>query len=255
VPLVVRNVGNPNLKEESLTAYELAYTGNVGERTTIGLAVYQNDSDDNINFASITPSPQFPQGIPPFDVYTAQNPPPGIPGLLYGVLLQARIPGFPLPRTVSTYLNLGPIRQRGFEASLDHRFSNELTLSANYSYQDEPEVLEADADQIPYPTNEIAIPAPHRFNVALNWNSSRFVGSAALSYTDEAFWVDVLTAPFHGFTDSYTMLNASFGVKWAEGKVVTSIKGTNLTNETIQQHIFGDILKRSLVAEVRVFVP
>jgi len=254
VPLVVRNVGNPDLKEESLTAYEIAYTGNVGDRTTIGLAAYQNDSDDNINFASITPSALFPQGIPPFDVYTAQNPPPGIPGLLYGVLLQARIPGFPLPRTVSTYLNLGPLRQRGFEASLDHRFSNELTASANYSYQDEPEVLDADAGQIPYPTNEIAIPAPHRFNIAVSWNSARFVGSAGVHYADESFWVDVLDAPFHGFTDAYTMLNASFGVKWADGKVVTSIKGTNLTNGTVQQHIFGDILKRSITGEVRIFV-
>jgi len=27
----------------------------------------------------------------------------------------------------------------------------------------------------------------------------------------------------------------------------------NLTNEKIQQHNFGDILKRSVVAEVRVF--
>ena len=39
------------------------------------------------------------------------------------------------------------------------------------------------------------------------------------------------------------MLNASFGMKWADGKVITSLKGMNLTNETVQQHVFGDILK------------
>jgi hypothetical protein len=33
--------------------------------------------------------------------------------------------------------------------------------------------------------------------------------------------------------------------------VTTSVKGTNLVNQTIQQHIFGDILKRSLTGEVR----
>jgi hypothetical protein len=64
--------------------------------------------------------------------------------------------------------------------------------------------------------------------------------------------VDVLDRTFAGYTDSYTMLNASFGVKWNEGKIVTSIKGTNITNESIQQHNFGDILRRSVVGEVQV---
>jgi hypothetical protein len=41
-------------------------------------------------------------------------------------------------------------------------------------------------------------------------------------------------------------------VKWAKNKVTTSIKGTNLTNQEIQQHVFGDIIKRSLIGEFRV---
>ena len=49
------------------------------------------------------------------------------------------------------------------------------------------------------------------------------------------------------------MLNATLGVKLADGKVMVSLKGINLTNEKIQQHIFGDILKRSVVAELRFF--
>ena len=61
----------------------------------------------------------------------------------------------------------------------------------------------------------------------------------------------MLTSDYDGYTDSYTMVNATFGVKWADGKVTTSLKGTNLLNEKIQQHIFGDILKRSVYAEVR----
>ncbi|PYQ21822.1 MAG: hypothetical protein DMF79_07260, partial [Acidobacteria bacterium] len=65
------------------------------------------------------------------------------------------------------------------------------------------------------------------------------------------FWTDVLGSSFSGFTDAYTMVSASFGVRWAGGKVTTSVKGTNLFNQTIQQHVFGDILKRSLVGEVR----
>jgi hypothetical protein len=49
------------------------------------------------------------------------------------------------------------------------------------------------------------------------------------------------------------MLNAALGVKLADGKVIVSLKGTNLTNEKIQQHVFGDILRRSIVAELRFF--
>ena len=40
-------------------------------------------------------------------------------------------------------------------------------------------------------------------------------------------------------------------MKWADGKVWTTIKGTNILNEEIQQHIFGDILKLSVVGELR----
>ena len=69
--------------------------------------------------------------------------------------------------------------------------------------------------------------------------------------TTASVWSDVLSSPFHGFTKAYTMVNATFGVKWAQGKVTTSLKGTNLTNQKIQQHIFGDLIKRSIFAEVR----
>ncbi|HKB12148.1 MAG TPA: hypothetical protein VKD69_15910 [Vicinamibacterales bacterium] len=40
-------------------------------------------------------------------------------------------------------------------------------------------------------------------------------------------------------------------MKWLQGRVTTLVKGTNVLNEDIQQHVFGDILKRSIVAEVR----
>ena len=56
---------------------------------------------------------------------------------------------------------------------------------------------------------------------------------------------------FDGFTDSFTMVNASFGVRWAEGKVTTTVKGTNLLNQNIRQHVFGDVIKMNLVGEVR----
>ncbi len=46
-------------------------------------------------------------------------------------------------------------------------------------------------------------------------------------------------------------MNGSFGVKWNQGEVTTLAKVTNLFNRSIQQHVFGDILQRTVVGEVR----
>ena len=37
----------------------------------------------------------------------------------------------------------------------------------------------------------------------------------------------------------------------ARDKLVTSLKVTNLGNQEVQQHIFGDIVKRQIVGEAR----
>jgi hypothetical protein len=41
-------------------------------------------------------------------------------------------------------------------------------------------------------------------------------------------------------------------VRWAGGRVTTSIKVNNLFNEEVQYHVFGDILKRQVLGELRV---
>jgi iron complex outermembrane receptor protein len=250
-PLSVRAVGSripiagveqDELREESLTAYEVAYTGTFGGRTTAGLAFYVNDMDENINFS------QLPNNLDP---YTAANPPPGwpLPAALIG---QLQLNGIFLPRTAFTYLNLGPVRQKGVELSIDHRLGDGVSAFANYSWQGEPSVLD---DPDPFPPSELAIPPTHRFNIGFHYDGRRFLGSGSLNYADAAFWSDVLTGPFHGFTDAYTMVNATFGVKWSNGRVTTLVKANNLFNEDIQQHVFGDILKRSVLAEVRFVIP
>jgi hypothetical protein len=72
-----------------------------------------------------------------------------------------------------------------------------------------------------------------------------------VNFTDEAYWQDVLDLRFAGVTDAFTLVNAGFGVRWADERITTGIKVTNLGNEEVQQHIFGDILRRSVVGEVR----
>ena len=158
-----------------------------------------------------------------------------------------------LPEKAATYLNLGPDpqpRDRGLDRP---PLQQEWSANANYSWQDTPEILEAASGQIPYPAKEVGLPSEHRFNAGLGYSGKTFFGNANVNYARKALWVDVLGATYAGYTDAYTMLNATLGVKLAEGKVTVSLKGINLTNETIQQHVFGDILKRSVVAELRFF--
>jgi outer membrane receptor protein involved in Fe transport len=265
--LQVKGFGNPHLKEESLNAWELAYTGTIKGRTTVGIALYRNVQDDNINFvnlrdlggqAAIDNGLSFYSPTNPARGVTVNPPAPIVVSpFIMGAL--AQVPpqfGGPinLPEKVFTYLNLGPIKQEGIELSVEHSFNPRLSAYANWSYQKTPEVQEADADQIPYPTSEVGVPAKNRVNLGLTWNSKRWMGSATMNYSDKAFWNDVLDAPYFGYTDSYAMVNATVGMKWADGKVETILKGTNLFNEQIQQHVFGDVLKMSVMAEVRLYV-
>jgi outer membrane receptor protein involved in Fe transport len=226
------------LKEESLTAYEVAYTGTLPGKTTFSAAFYVNDMKDNINFVSL------PRNLDP---YTAANPPPNWPLPAPVLSLMAQM-GIYLPRTAFTYLNLGPTRQKGLELSLDHRFSNTLSVFTNYSWQDDPAILD---DPDPFPSAELSLPATNRFNVGGTYNGRRFLGSLNVNYSDGALWSDVLTPTYHGFTDAYTLVNGSFGVKWPGLKLTTTLKANNLLNETVQQHVFGDLLRRSVSGEVR----
>ena len=247
-PLVVRLVGSElpigttpqrPLTEESLTAYEVAYTGTFGNDTTLTAAWYVNDLHDSIAFV------QLPGNLDP---YTSGNPPPG--WMLPPVVLDAMAAlGIFLPRTAFTYQNLGPLRQKGLELSVDQRINDRLSGFANYSWQAEPVVR---SDPRPYPTDEISLPPTHRINAGFNVDGARFLGSGSVNYVDEAFWSDVLSSPYHGFTDAYTIVNGSAGVKWLGGKIVTLIKLTNLLNADVQQHVFGDFVTRSGVGEIRL---
>jgi iron complex outermembrane receptor protein len=234
-PIITRAVGNENLEEEQLDAYEIGYTGEFGGRTVVSLSYYINDTDQNINFT-------------PVGVYTPANPPPGwpLPPAVLAILAQM---GIVFPSTF-TYLNLGPLRNQGFEASVDYVLNDRVSIYANYSYQKDPEIL--DDEDGTFPAGELGFPPNNRFNAGFSYNDRRFLGSMSVSYSDEAFWTDVLDARFWGETDAYTMVNGSFGVKWLNEHLVTVLKVTNMFNEEIQQHIFGDVIKRGVSGELRI---
>ena len=254
------NIGLPqagippqNLVEQSITAYEVGYTGVIKQRATVSVAFFVNETKDDIFFTQVA---SYRASNPP-----PRWPPPPIPPFLGGIILEGLYcpPGFtptaqrPCPLGVGnglpagySYRNLGIVRQKGLELGIDGAFTKEWNGFANYSYQPDPEA-------IGFPQSEINLPPNNRFNIGVNYGGPRYLGSLAVSYQDEAFWQDVLDARYAGTTDAYTLVNGTFGVKWGSKRnIVTLLKATNLLNDEIQQHIFGDVSKLQVVGELRV---
>jgi outer membrane receptor protein involved in Fe transport len=246
-PIVTQTVGNPDLVPESLMAYEVGYQGTFGGKTTVGVSFYLNDSDHVISSAQAAQTEAL-LGYDPN--YTSENPPPGwpLPPEVIDLLAQQ---GIYLPALIKT-VNLGKLRNKGFEASVRHAFEPWLTAFANYSYQALPEIRTPPSDPHYIPPVSVSVPPKNRFNLGLTLDHARYVGSVSVSHADKAFFTDVLDERYYGYADAYTMVNAAFGVRWARGRVTTSLKATNLFNDDIRQHNFGDILKRTMLAEVRL---
>jgi outer membrane receptor protein involved in Fe transport len=235
-----RVLGNEDLREESLTSYELGYVGMLGGRTTGGVSVYVNHTGNNINFTT-------PPVADPRSSYTVDDPPPGweLPPFYVGELAAQGV----LSRVRNQFQNLGPIRHRGVELFIEQSLGERFVGYLNYSWQPDPKPR---ASATPFPALEISLPPRHRVNAGVYWSSSRFTGSLSMSHATSAFWVDVFPHDFDGYSAAYTMFNAAFGVTFARQKVAVALRGTNLTNEHVQQHDFGDILKRSVSLELRL---
>jgi outer membrane receptor protein involved in Fe transport len=222
-------VGNPDLTEERLTAFELGYSSVLMNRATVSVAVYWNQTDDGIFFTQA-------------GRYTTANPPPftqpPVPPIIWSLIPD---PGVP---SVFTYQNLGTYKDKGFEIGVDTVINRYFNGFINYSYQADPVVENFDESEINHPAN-------NRFNIGVNFNYERYLGYLTVSYTDEAYWQDVLDARYAGTTDPFTLVNFAFGLKWMNERLVTSAKVMNLLNQEVQQHVFGDIMKRQVVGEVR----
>jgi outer membrane receptor protein involved in Fe transport len=231
----VRATGNESLTEEATESIEVGYTGVVAKRATVSAAVYWTTNHDEIFFTQVAR-------------YRAAAPPPGWP--LPPIVLEA----LPPPCTSATcttgglpsafsYLNLGKVKNKGFELGVDGAVSQALNVFANYSYQDEP---------VPdFALSEINLPPTNRFNVGFSYSEGMFLGNASVSYVDDAYFQDVLDARFAGPTEAYTQVNGAFGLKFLRDKITATVKVINLLDEDIQSHVFGDIMKRQVIGELR----
>ena len=245
----VQAVGNEDLVEQQVDAFEVAYTGVIAKRATVTAAYYYNKSKDDIFFTQV-------------GRYRALNPPAGWLTKLSPLVGEATARGIleVLPPACTagptgpcvngglpsnyTYLNLGTVRDKGVELGVDAAVNRALNVFANYSYQFKP-----DPD---FDISEVNLPPTNRVNAGFNFTEGRFLGNMSIAYQDKAYWQDVLDARFHGETDSFTQVNGAFGVRWMDDKVTTTIKFNNLFDEEIQSHVFGDIMRRQVIGELRV---
>ncbi|MBZ5499990.1 MAG: TonB-dependent receptor [Acidobacteriia bacterium] len=232
----LRVSGNGDLKEQSLNAYEVGYTAMVARgRASLGAAFYVNDSKGDFYWLQTVS-------------YASDNPPPGwpLPPFVLDALIAANAmgPGKGLPALIATQ-NAGKVRNKGLELSADVRLNRYLGGSANYSWQAKPVA------------NEIGLwginlqPA-HRFNAGLNLDYKRHLGRVSVGYVGSAYWNDVINTIYSGPTKAYTVVNASGGISWRAGKYMTMLKVSNVANSPIQNHVWGDILKRQISGELRV---
>jgi outer membrane receptor protein involved in Fe transport len=104
-------------------------------------------------------------------------------------LAPAAVPANTLPARFE-FRNLAQTQQnKGIEISLQQRLSSRIHVYANYSYQADPQILDAPANTIPASN----FPPHHRFNSGFNFNSSRLFGGIFLTtraaLSGSMFWM------------------------------------------------------------------
>ena len=196
------------------------------------------------------------EAISPFNTLCLAGPVPYNQAL--SILLDGRIPA------LFQYANGASTRNRGFELGGGWRGGSGLSTSLTYSYQDVPtsdgvamdqriDVVRAeteagvdlDGDGLVADTSAfVNIPARHRISGTLEFVRPRFSVAATTDYVAQTFWQDVLTPDFWGYVPSYTLVGLRGSYLWPKKHLKLGAQVTNLLDEPIQQHIYGDIIGR-----------
>ena len=230
----VTGLGNLDLKEQTLDGYEASYSASFAEgRAHAGAAFYLTDSRNDMILTQT-------------GSYSSANVPPGwpLPPFVLDALIAGNAfgPGLGLPSVLS-FQNLGEVRNKGWEVSFDARPVQPVSAFANYSWQAKPEPKD-------FPISKINLPPTHRFNAGLTVDYNRFLGDISVGYTSKAYFRDVLDVTYAGYTKPFTVINTSVGARLSGQNAVFVLKIRNLANKPVQNHLFGDLLKRQIVGEL-----
>jgi outer membrane receptor protein involved in Fe transport len=242
-------VGNQDLNEERMDAFEVGYSAAINHRVILSAAWYYTKLTDEIFFTQVCSLP-----APNCDAagnYGPFTPPAGWPPVLnqaWAALYLGLATGSPVRfPTGFTYLNLGEVKQQGIELGIDASLTPTMSAYANYSYQKDPKAN--------FSLSELNLAPNNRFSTGFTYSGPRIFGSASLSYAGEAFWQDILDARYVGTTKAQTTINGSIGAKWSDGRYTTTLKVVNLGNQQVLQHVFSDVARRQIIGELRVTLP
>ena len=60
----------------------------------------------------------------------------------------------------------------------------------------------------------------------------------------------VVPSNVRAFVDSFVQINAAIGVRLLDERLTLQVIGANVTDEEVQQHIFGDIISRKVTGQL-----
>ncbi|MDQ1346658.1 MAG: outer rane receptor for ferrienterochelin and colicin [Acidobacteriota bacterium] len=244
-------IGNVDLVEEHLTAYEIGYVGSFDNGVTMTIAAYHNVTEDSIDF--YTSQVYGPTNLP-----LGLIPPPLPPSLAFCFLFPAGTGpatcpnrglapnpaiGFTGIPSDFSYRNIGETTDQGVEFTLQQRIGTDWSWFANVSWQDEPSFKGIDDAE----TSQNR-PPEWRGNLGLSFDNGGFFVNTNVNYQDEAYWADVPLAV--GFTEAFTQVNLAVGFRLLDERMTLQVIGSNIFDEDIQQHYYGDILSRKITGQV-----
>jgi iron complex outermembrane receptor protein len=248
------------LVEEHMTAYEVGYVGTFHNGFQLTIAAYENTTEDSIDFytaavygGALLPPVIIPPSVPQSLRFCFAIPPTPRP------LAPAQLQGCPIVGVVGTtplvgfgglfpalfsYRNIGETTDRGVELSLQQR-RGPWSWFFNASWQDEPD-FEGISD-----TSEQNLPPEWRANAGFSWDAGSWFLNTNVNYQDEAYWGDVNLGPSTvGTTDSFTQVNLGVGVRLVDERLTLQVIGSNIFDEDVQQHFFGDIISRKITGQI-----
>jgi outer membrane receptor for ferrienterochelin and colicins len=216
------SVGAPGLEMEKQDAVEVGYTGVLGSHATVSATLYNQRISNDIWFL-------------PLDFYGPGAPPPGWPGSSSSVPL--------LPKLFS-FVNLGEVRDRGLELAARVELAP-VSIQGSYTFQAVP--LLDSGTNLPLQINR---PPRHQMGLGLTYRVNGWTVGGDVHYSDRAFWADVFTEPFWGYTDAYRAVNARVSYRLPNRPWELWVGATNLLDEKIKSHVFGDTVRRKVTAGV-----
>lgn len=228
VPILAR--GNPNLKVEKITGYEVGYKGIFFDKKLfVTVDGYFNQAKDFIT--------DLLQGVNPLYPY---NPPAGL-----AEVLRRSLPGLTIvdgkPAVVISYTNAGKVDETGVEVGFNYYINDEVSINGNWTWYDF-KVKEQQAGDILLPN------APkHKFAAGFMWTRPDGIDLSLSARNVQPFtWA---AGVFSGPIRAYTIVNGSVAYRLSSNYRL-ALTVTNMFDNRVYQIFGGSIIGRQVIGTI-----